>query len=58
MILERLLSKNPAISGPLTACPATAPATLNQIECSIAIQIGSFQNLANGSKVPLEEVTR
>jgi hypothetical protein len=44
MILERLLSKNPAISGPLTAC--------------LAIQNGSFQNLANGSKVPREEVTR
>jgi hypothetical protein len=58
MILERLLSKNPAISGPLAACLATAPATLNKIECSIAIQNGSFQNFANGSKVPLEEVIR
>src|SRR5258705_12435616 len=58
MILERLLSKNLAISGPLTACLATAPATLNEIECSIAIQNGSFQNLANGLKVPLEEVIR
>ena len=58
MILERLLSKNLAISGPLTACLATAPATLNEIECSIAIQNEGFQNLVNGSKVTLEEVIR
>ena len=35
---------------------ATVKATLNEIECSIAIQNEGFQNLVNGSKVTLEEV--
>jgi hypothetical protein len=33
-------------------------ATLNEIECSIAIQNEGFQNLILGSSVPLEEVLK
>jgi ATP-dependent protease ClpP protease subunit len=58
MIHERKLSKNLIIDGPLTTCLATVQATLNEIECSIAIQNEGFQNLINGSQVPLEEVIR
>lgn len=58
MIHERLLSKNLALNGPLTTCLASVQATLNEIECSIAIQNEGFANLVNGSKVTLEEVLR
>jgi ATP-dependent protease ClpP protease subunit len=58
MIHERKLSKKLVIDGPLTTCVATVKATLNEIECSIAIQNEGFQNLVNGSKVTLEEVLR
>src|ERR1700704_3785826 len=56
MIHERKLSKQLVIDGPLTSCVATVKATLNEIECSIAIQNEGFQNLVNGSSVTLEEV--
>src|SRR5450755_439540 len=56
MIHERKLSKKLVIDGPLTTCVAVVKATLNEIECSIAIQNEGFQNLVNGSKVTLEEV--
>src|ERR1700744_2010734 len=58
MIHERKLSKQLVIDGPLTSCVATVKATLNEIECSIAIQNEGFQNLVNGSKVTLEEVLK
>ncbi len=58
MIHERLLTKDIALKGPLTTCLATMQATVNEIECSIAIQNEGFQNLVNGSKVTLEEVIR
>src|ERR1700761_3076969 len=38
MIHERKLSKQLVIDGPLTTCIAVVRATLNEIECSIAIQ--------------------
>jgi ATP-dependent protease ClpP protease subunit len=56
MIHERKLSKNLMIEGPLTACLATVKATLNEIECSIAIQNEGFENLVRGSNVSLDEV--
>jgi ATP-dependent protease ClpP protease subunit len=56
MIHERKLSRNLMIDGPLTACLATVQATLNEIECSIAIQNEGFQNLVLGSSVTLDEV--
>jgi ATP-dependent protease ClpP protease subunit len=56
MIHERKLSKKLVIDGPLTTCVAVVKATLNEIECSIAIQNEGFQNLVNGSKVTLEDV--
>jgi hypothetical protein len=56
MIHERKLSKKLVIDGPLTTCLATVQATLNEIECSIAIQNEGFQNLVVGSSVTLEEV--
>lgn len=56
MIHERKLSKKLVIDGPLTSCVATVKATLNEIECSIAIQNEGFQNLVVGSKVTLDEV--
>src|SRR3954469_6446095 len=58
MVHERKLTTNLAIDGPLTACLATVNATLNEIECSIAIQNEGFQNLVRGSSVTLEEVIR
>jgi ATP-dependent protease ClpP protease subunit len=58
MIHERKLSRNLMIDGPLTACLASVQATLNEIECSIAIQNEGFQNLVLGSSVTLEEVKR
>jgi ATP-dependent protease ClpP protease subunit len=58
MIHERKLARNLVIDGPLTACLASVQATLNEIECSIAIQNEGFQNLIKGSKVTLEEVIR
>jgi hypothetical protein len=58
MIHERKLSRNLMIDGPLTACLATVQATLNEIECSIAIQNEGFQNLVLGSSVTLDEVIR
>jgi hypothetical protein len=36
--------------------PATVRATLNEIECSIAIKNEGFENLVRGSQVRLEEV--
>jgi hypothetical protein len=58
MIHERKLAKNLVIDGPLTTCLATVQATLNEIECSIAIQNEGFQNLIVGSKVTLDEVLK
>jgi ATP-dependent protease ClpP protease subunit len=56
MIHERKLSKTLTIDGPLTTCLAVVRATLNEIECSIAIQNEGFQNLILGSNVTLDEV--
>ena len=56
MIHERKLSKQLVIDGPLTTCVAVVKATLNEIECSIAIQNEGFQNLVLGSNVTLDEV--
>src|ERR1700748_834808 len=58
MIHERKLSKQLVIDGPLTTCLATVQATLNEIECSIAIQNEGFANLVLGSSVTLVEVVR
>jgi ATP-dependent protease ClpP protease subunit len=58
MIHERKLSKQLVIDGPLTTCIAVVRATLNEIECSIAIQNEGFQNLILGSRVTLEEVLK
>ena len=56
MIHERKLSKTLVIDGPLTTCIAVVKATLNEIECSIAIQNEGFENLVCGSSVSLQEV--
>lgn len=56
MIHERKLSKQLVIDGPLTTCIAVVKATLNEIECSIAIQNEGFQNLIVGSTVTLDEI--
>jgi ATP-dependent protease ClpP protease subunit len=56
MIHERKLSKQLIIDGPLTTCIAVVKATLNEIECSIAIQNEGFENLVCGSSVTLQEV--
>jgi ATP-dependent protease ClpP protease subunit len=56
MIHERKLSKNLVIDGPLTTCIAVVKATLNEIECSIAIQNEGFQNLVLNSNVTMDEV--
>lgn len=56
MIHERKLSKSLVIDGPLTTCIAVVKATLNEINCSIAIQNEGFANLVLGSSVTLEEV--
>ena len=56
MIHERKLSKKLVIDGPLTTCVAVVKATLNEIECSIAIQNEGFQNLVLGSSVTLNQV--
>lgn len=56
MIHERKLSKTLTIDGPLTTCLATVNATLNEIECSIAIQNEGFENLVRGSQVSIKEV--
>ena len=56
MIHERKLSKQLTIDGPLTTCVATVQATLNEIECSIAIQNEGFANLIAGSAVSMDEV--
>jgi ATP-dependent protease ClpP protease subunit len=58
MIHERKLSKTLTIDGPLTMCLATVRATLNEIECSIAIQNEGFENLVRGSQVTIEEVLK
>src|ERR1700735_5854088 len=58
MIHERKLSKKLVIDGPLTTCVAVVKATLNEIECSIAIKNGGFQNLVLGSTATLEEILR
>jgi ATP-dependent protease ClpP protease subunit len=58
MIHERKLSKTLAIDGPLTMCLANVRATLNEIECSIAIQNEGFENLVRGSKVSIEQVLK
>jgi hypothetical protein len=42
----------------LTTCVAVVKATLNEIECSIAIQNEGFQNLVLGSSVTLDEVLK
>jgi ATP-dependent protease ClpP protease subunit len=56
MVHERKLSKTLTIDGPLTTCLATVQATLNEIECSIAIQNEGFENLVRGSQVTIQEV--
>lgn len=56
MINERKLAKNLIIDGPLTSCIAVVRATLNEIECSIAMQNEGFQNLILGSNVTLDDV--
>jgi ATP-dependent protease ClpP protease subunit len=58
MIHVRKLSKKLVIDGPLTACVAVVKATLNEIECSIAIQNEGFQNLVLGSSVTLDELQK
>jgi hypothetical protein len=58
MIHERKLSKQLVIDGPLTTCVAVVKATLNEIECSIAIQNEGFQNLVLGSSVSLDKVLK
>jgi hypothetical protein len=58
MIHERKLSKQLVIDGPLTTCVAVVKATLNEIECSIAIQNEGFQNLVLGSSLTLDEVLK
>src|ERR1700749_1432021 len=58
MIHERKLSKKLVIDGPLTTCVAVVKATLNEIECSIAIQNEGFQNLVLGSSLTLDEVLK
>jgi ATP-dependent protease ClpP protease subunit len=58
MIHERKLSKKLVIDGPLTTCVAVVKATLNEIECSIAIQNEGFQNLVLGSNVTHDEVLK
>ena len=42
MIHERKFAKSLVIDGPLTTCIAVVKATLNEIECSIAIQNEGF----------------
>lgn len=56
MIHERKLAKTLTIDGPLTTCLATVRATLNEIECSIAIQNEGFENLVRGSQVSIGKV--
>jgi ATP-dependent protease ClpP protease subunit len=58
MIHERKLSKKLIIDGPLTTCVAVVKATLNEIECSIAIQNEGFQNFVIGSSITLDEVLK
>ena len=58
MIHERKLSKQLVIDGPLTTCVAVVKATLNEIECSIAIENEGFQNLVLGSSLTLDEVLK
>ena len=58
MVHERKLSKKLVIDGPLTTCVAVVKATLNEIECSIAIQNEGFQNLVLGSSVTLDDVLK
>ena len=43
MTYERKLSRKRIIDRPLTTCVAVVKATLNEIECSIAIQNQGFQ---------------
>ncbi len=56
IIHERKLTRTLHIEGPLTTCLASVEATINEIQCSIAIQNEGFQNLINGSSVTLEQV--
>ena len=58
MIHERKMSKTLMVEGPLTTCTASLRATLNEVECSIAIQNEGFENLVKGSKVKIDEVLR
>ena len=58
MIHERKLAKTLVIDGPLTSCLATVRATLNEIECSIAIQNEGFQNLVIGSNITCDEILK
>ncbi|WP_398469788.1 hypothetical protein [Tardiphaga sp.] len=44
------------IDGPPTTCLASVKATLNEIECSIAIQNEGFENLVRGSQISIDEV--
>ena len=58
MIHERKLSKQLVIDGPLTTCVAVVKATLNEIECSIAIQNEGFENLVRESSITLDDVLK
>ncbi|WP_426314430.1 ClpP family protease [Methylobacterium fujisawaense] len=58
MIHERKMNKQLQIEGPLTTCIASVTATLNEIQCSIAIQNEGFSNLIQGSDVTLDEVLK
>jgi hypothetical protein len=56
LIHERLLEKTLELSGPISACIATAKAVVNEIENAITIQNEGFQDLVRGSQVSFEEV--
>jgi hypothetical protein len=56
MIHERRLVKTLKIDGSLTTCIADVKATLNDIECCIAIENEGYQTLILGSDVTMEEL--
>jgi ATP-dependent protease ClpP protease subunit len=56
LIHERILEKALELSGPISACVATAKAVLNEIENAIAIQEEGFRDLVRGSRVSFDEV--
>ena len=56
MIHERLMSSSIELNGPLTSCLASVKAKLHELEASIEIQNEGFANLAQGSKVTVEDI--